>query len=332
MKTLPTPSLPRRHLLSLGVGASLACAGIGARAQAAKPQPARVGYIGDFNGTSMVAVANKLNLWAKHGVAPDLKLFTNGPLQIQALGTKDLDFGYIGAGALWLPMSGRAAIVGINSLSSSDRVIAQPGIASIKDLKGKTVAAPEGTTGDLLLRLALQKNGMALSDIKRVTMDPSTIVTAFASGQVDAAGIWYPLVGTIKQRVPKLGELFANKDLLPNYSFPSSYVTRTDLPASNPALIDAMMRVIKDANDHRLKNLQQSVEWTAELLGAPLPVLAAEANMTQFFSSQELVKFASDGTAARWFQGMNELFKGLERVPEVVSPEKYFLAERFAKA
>ncbi len=324
--------LHRRNLLSLGVGAGLACAGVGARAQAAKPQVARVGYIGDFNGTSMVAVANKLNLWAKHGITPDLKLFTNGPLQIQALGTKDLDFGYIGAGALWLPMSGRAAIVGINSLSSSDRVIAQSGIGSIKDLKGKTVAAPEGTTGDLLLRLALQKNGMTLADVKRVSMDPSTIVTAFASGQVDAAGIWYPLVGTIKQRVPKLGELFANKDLLPNYSFPSSFVTRTDLPASNPSLIEAMMRVIKDANDYRLKNLQQSVQLTAELLGAPVDVLAAEANMTQFFSTEELVKFATDGTANRWFQGMNELFKSLDRVPEVINPDKYFLASKLAKA
>ncbi len=319
----------RRGVLSLGLGASLAC--IGARAQTGKPLAARIGYIGDFNGASMVAVANKLNLWAKHGVAPELKIFTNGPLQIQAMGAKDLDFGYIGPGALWLPMSSRAKIIAINNLGFSDRVISQPGIASIKDLKGKTVAVPEGTTGDMLLRLALQKSGMTSDDIKRVTMDPSTIVTAFSSGQVDAAGIWYPLVGTIKQRVPKLQELFSNSDLYPTYCFPTSFVSRPGIAESNPALVEAMIRVIKEANDFRVKNLKQAVELTAALLSAPLPALESEAAVTKHFTSDELVKLTRDGTVNGWLTGMNELFKSLGRVTESVSPDKYFLASKYAE-
>ncbi len=328
MNRIDTKTITRRNALSLGLGAGLACAG--AWAQPAKPLPARIGYIGDFNGASMVAIANKLNLWAKHGIAPELKIFTNGPLQIQALGTKDLDFGYIGPGALWLPMSGRAKIIAINNLGFSDRVIAQPGIASIKDLKGRTVAVPEGTTGDMLLRLALQKAGMSLDDVKRITMDPSTIVTAFASGQVDAAGIWYPLVGTIKLRVPKLQELFSNNELYPTYCFPTSFVSRSDIADSNPALVEAMIRVIKEANDYRFNNLKQAVEITAAMLGAPLPALESEAAVTKHFTTEELVKLTRDGTVNRWFTGMNELFKSLGRVPDNVSPDKYFLAAKYA--
>jgi len=328
MKRIEFRTSTRRGVLSLGLGAGLAC--IGARAQAPKPLPARIGYIGDFNGASMVAVANKLNLWAKHGIAPETKIFTNGPLQIQALGTKDLDFDYIGPGALWLPMSGRAKIIAINNLGFSDRVIAQPGIASLKDLKGKTVAVPEGTTGDMLLRLALQKAGMSLDDVKRVTMDPSTIVTAFASGQVDAAGIWYPLVGTIKLRVPKLQELFSNNDLYPTYCFPTSFVSRADIADSNPALVEAMIRVIKEANDFRVKNLKQAIELTAKLLDAPPPALESEAAVTKHFTTEELVKLTRDGTVNRWFTGMNDLFKSLGRVPDSVSPDKYFLAAKYA--
>jgi NitT/TauT family transport system substrate-binding protein len=329
MKSTDTHTITRRGVLSIGLGASLAC--VGARAQTAKPQPARIGYIGDFNGASMVAIANKLNLWTKHGIAPELKIFTNGPLQIQALGTKDLDFGYIGPGALWLPMSGRAKIIAINNLGFSDRVIAQPGIASIKDLKGRTVAVPEGTTGDMLLRLALQKSGMTLDDIKRVAMDPSTIVTAFSSGQVDAAGIWYPLVGTIKLRVPKLQELFSNNELYPTYCFPTSFVSRAHLADSNPSLVEAMIRVIKEANDFRVKNLKQAVELTSGLLSAPLPALESEAAVTKHFTTDELVKLTRDGTVNRWLTGMNELFKSLGRVTEAVSPDKYFLAAKYAE-
>ena len=329
MTKTPDITITRRGVLSLGLGAGLACAG--ARAQTPKPQPARIGYIGDFNGASIVAVANKLDLWAKHGIAPELKIFTNGPLQIQALGTKDLDFGYIGPGALWLPMSGRAKIIAINNLGFSDRVIAQPGIASLKALKGKTVAVPEGTTGDMLLRLALQKAGMSVDDIKRVAMDPSTIVTAFSSGQVDAAAIWYPLVGTIKQRVPKLQELFSNNELYPTYCFPTSFVSRVDMADANPALVEAMIRVIKEANDYRAKNLKSSVELTAGLLNAPLPALESEAAVTRHFTTEELVKLTRDGTVNRWLSGMNELFKGFGRVTEAVSPDKYFLATKYAE-
>lgn len=328
-----TLRVQRRAILRSGAGAGLALAlgpltMMAAHAQALR---VRVGYIGDFHGASMVAVANKLDLWKKYGLAPELKVFTNGPIQIQALGTGDLDFGYIGPGALWLPISGKAKIIAMNVVGYSDRVIGQPAIKTMQDLKGKTVAVPEGTSGDMLLRLALQKAGMRLEDIKRVSMDPATIVTAFASGQVDAAGIWYPHIATIKTRVPALNEIFSNKDAMPKNSFPSSFVMRPDLdtPASAP-LVDAMIRVIKDAGDWRMKNLPQAIDLTAALLGAPRANLETEAGYAQYFSSQELSKFSEDGTIHSWLSGMNDLFKGFGRVQEMVDPHKYYLGARYA--
>src|SRR5690348_4324354 len=76
-------------------------------------QNVNFGYIGDFNGTSLLAIANEQGLWKKHCLTASLKVFTNGPLQITALGAGSLDFGYIGPGALWLPAEGKAKIVAI---------------------------------------------------------------------------------------------------------------------------------------------------------------------------------------------------------------------------
>ena len=325
----------RRRLLksvsSIGVALSLGVlASLPAQAQAPLKR-VRMGYIGDFQGASMVAIANKLDLWKKHGLAPELKVFTNGPIQIQALGTGDLDFGYIGPGALWLPISGKAKVVAINTVIFSDRVIAQPNVKSMQDLKGKTVAVPEGTSGDMLLRIALNNAGMKLEDIKRVAMDPSTIVTAFASGQVEAAGIWYPHVATIKNRVPKLVELYSNKDAMPKNSFPSSFVMRPDLEGpEHTALVEAVTRVIKEANDWRKNNLPQAVDLTAALLNAPRANLESESNFAFYYSSEELSKLSEDGTVNSWLSGMNELFKDFGRVPEIVQPEKYYLGKRYA--
>lgn len=325
------PAARRRGLsrreAALGLAAAAATVGAPVFAQA---QRVRVGYIADFHGASMVAVANKLELWKKHGLSPEIKAFTNGPIQIQALGASDLDFGYIGPGALWLPITGRAKLISMNVVGFSDRVIAQPGIKSIQELKGKTVAVPEGTSGDMLLRLALQANGMRVEDVKRITMDPSTIVTAFASGQVDGAGIWYPHVATLKTRKPALTELYSNKDAMPKNSFPSSFIMRNELeaPAHN-ALVEAMIRVIKEANDWRQSNLPQAVDLTSSLIGAPRANLETEASYAQYFSSADLAKFTEDGTVDSWLRGMNELFKTFGRVPEVVDPKRYYLGARY---
>src|SRR5262249_24678067 len=156
----------------------------------------RFGYIADYNGASLLAIAQKQGYWDDEGLSPDLKVFTNGPLQIQALGAGDLDFGYIGPGAFWLPASGQSKIVAIDTLTYAARVTGQPGIRSIKHVKGKRVGVPEGTSGDMVLTLALSDAGMSTKDIQKVPMDPATVVSAFVSGQIDAAGIWYPLIGT----------------------------------------------------------------------------------------------------------------------------------------
>jgi NitT/TauT family transport system substrate-binding protein len=297
------------------------------------PMKVRMGYIGDFLGASMIAVANKLDLWKKHNLAPDIKVFTNGPIQIQALGSGDLDFGFIGPGALWLPITGKAKVIAINVVGFSDRVIGQPGIKSLQDLKGKTVAVPEGTSGDMLVRLALQKAGMKLDDIKRVTMDPSTIVTAFISGQVDGAGIWYPHVGTIRQRVPNLNELFTNKDALPKNSFPSAFVMRPDLDsAAGRPMHDAVVRVIKEASDWRANNVSQAVDLTAALMNAPRANLETESKFAEYYSSAELAKLTEDGTVNSWLNGMNEMFKSFGRVPEMVDAQKYYMGARYVAA
>lgn len=331
--SIHTPRTRRATRRQFGLGVAAGLAGLTAWPALAQAQRVRVGYIADFHGASMVAVANKLDLWKKHGLAADIKAFTNGPIQIQALGAGDLDFGYIGPGALWLPITGRAKLISMNVVGFSDRVIAQPGIKSIQELRGKTVAVPEGTSGDMLLRLALQANGMKVEDVKRITMDPSTIVTAFASGQVDGAGIWYPHVATLKTRKPGLVELYGNKDAMPKNSFPSSFIMRNELDApSHQSLVDSMIRVIKEANDWRQANLPQAIDLTSALIGAPRANLETEAGYAQYFSSADLARFTEDGTIDSWLRGMNELFRTFGRVPEVVDPKRYYLGARYLAA
>lgn len=290
--------------------------------------PIRMGYIADYFGTSMVAIATDQGLWEKHGLDAELSVFTNGPIQVQALGAGSLDFAYIGPGALWLPASGQAKVIAINALGYTDRVIAQPGIDSIQDLAGRRVAVPEGTSGDMLLRLALEEAGMTMDDIEPVTMDPSTIVTAFSAGQVDAAGIWYPFVDIIRQRVSDLNELAANEDFFPEVAFPSSFIVSNAM-AEDEETIRKVNAVIKEALDYRLANLDESVQITADFLGVPAEPLAAEAVQANLPTSEEFEQMTADGTVDGWLDTLAALYVAFGRIEDPLPASEFYLGEFF---
>jgi NitT/TauT family transport system substrate-binding protein len=293
---------------------------------------ARFGYNGDFWGASIVALASEKKLWAKHGVDAEIKVFTNGPIQVQALGAGSLDFGYLGPGALWLPASGKAKIIAVNSVGFSDRVITRSGVRSMTDLKGKTVGVPFGTSGDMLLRLALRDAGMTVDDVQLIDMSPSTIVSAFVSGNIAAAGIWYPFVGIIREHAPDMIELAKNDDFFPATTFPSVFITRNDLAAHNPGLVRKVVAVIKEAQDLRAADLQGTLEATAKLIGVPVGQLATEADYGRRMTAAELVKLTKDGTVNGWFATLNDLFKTFGRFDKPLDPRAYYLGEMYASA
>lgn len=292
----------------------------------------KVGYIGDYTGTSLVAIADKEGLWAKHGLKAELSTFTNGPLQVQALKTGDLDIGYVGPGALWMPFTGQAKILTVDGVGKADRVIAQPGITSMKQLKGKKVAVAEGTSGDMILTLALEKAGMSKSDVEIVTMDPSTIVSAFSSKQVDAAGLWYPLIDTIKKQVPDLNELAKDADFSKTVSFPNAIVGGNDFVAKHPETAKKVVAVLRDAMDYRAKNGDDTIKLVADQLKIDESTVKADASNVQVFTAAELDKLTKDGTVDSWFEGMNKYFVSAGKVPKQEDVSSYYDADLYTSA
>lgn len=288
------------------------------------------GYIGDFNGSSLLAIAEKEGLWDEAGLDVDTKVFTDGPTQIAALGTGDLDYGYIGPGAVWLPASGKASIIAVNTLGGADRVIAQPGITSMQDLKGKKIAVPEGTSGDMILGLALKKAGMTKDDVQVVPMDPATIVSAFSAKQVDAAGIFYPSIDTIKKQVPDLVELAQNSDFEPDFAFPTAFVGGPD--AGDDATTAKVVKVLREAIDYRAEHTEEAIADTAELLDQPVDAVKADASHNQLLTTAELDKDTEDGTVTTWFDALQQFFVGAGKLDKAVDSSTFYLGDQFVAA
>ncbi|MEV6162843.1 aliphatic sulfonate ABC transporter substrate-binding protein [Streptomyces sp. NPDC052052] len=297
-------------------------------------QKVRFGYIADYSGSAALAVAQKQGLWKKAGITPELKVFTNGPLQVQALGSGDLDFGYVGPGALWLPASGRASIVSVNMLGLADRVIARPnsGINDPADLKGKKIAVAEGTSGDMILNLALREAGLKPSDVKKVAMDASTVVTAFSSGQVDAAATWYPLIDTMKKKVPDLKEISRTEDYYPKLTFPNAFVTQPKLASKNPELVKKVTGVLKAAGDWIAAHPEESEKVAADFLKLPAEQLAGSTTYVKILPSDELTKLSKDGTVNGWFDELAQVFVQMDKLPNPGKAKDYYLGDLYAAA
>ncbi|MDO5744309.1 MAG: aliphatic sulfonate ABC transporter substrate-binding protein [Micrococcaceae bacterium] len=330
------PRLFKRAAVAVAAVAALALTGCSAsgdaNADGAAKEKVTFGYIADFNGASVHAVAQELNLWEKYGLDAETPVFTNGPLQIQALGTGDLDFGYIGPGAMWMPAKGDAKVVSVNATGNGDRVIAQAGIKSIADLKGKKVAVPEGTSGDMILNLALKKAGMTLDDVDKVAMDPATIVAAMSSKQVDAAGLWYPLISTVEKQVPDLEILSSNEDFENEVAFASGFVGANKFVEENPETTKKVLQVVREALDYRAKNLDETIELTAKLMKLDVDTVKVDASNVTYYTAEELDQKIEDGTVDSWLTGMNDYFVDAGKVTDPETPKEYFTSDLFVGA
>src|SRR5215213_9546808 len=91
----------------------------------------------------------------------------------------------------------------------ADGMVVRNDIASIKDLKGKTVAASApGTAPYFTLAWFLKKNGLSVKDVTVVNMEPGPAAQAFIAGQNDAAMTYEPYLSSVRA-APQAGKIIA---------------------------------------------------------------------------------------------------------------------------
>ena len=93
----------------------------------------------------------------------------------------------------------------------ADGMVVKPGINSIKDLKGKTVAASApGTSPYFTLAWMLAKNGLSLKDVNIVNLEPQAAANAILAGtaNLDAAMTYEPFLSAVRAK-PEAGKIIA---------------------------------------------------------------------------------------------------------------------------
>ncbi|GAA0370120.1 ABC transporter substrate-binding protein [Microbispora corallina] len=294
---------PRRRLtavltlvLALALGAGCASP---ARTPAASPGGAITLGFSAWPGWFPWQVAEERGLFRANGVNVELKYFDSYTDSLNALATGKIDANSQTLNDTLASVAGGAkqSIVLVNDNSTgNDQIIARSGISSLADLKGKTVAAEQGTVDHYLLLLALKKAGLTEADVKFQPLATDAAAAAFVAGQVDAVGVFAPFTTTALKR-PGSRAIATSADF-PG-AIPDHLVVTRDLLGRDPKAVQGLVNTWFDTiawiRDHRA----EAMEIMAKRAGVGVPDYESYDKGTTIFTlDQNRAAFGGDLTAS----------------------------------
>lgn len=191
-------SKSRRAVLA-AIAATLLLSQFTSKAPAAEdlPKEIRIGYqkAGLFPAVKQRATLERV--FKEKGITVRWVEFQFGPPILEAINTGNVDFGYTGDAPPIFAQAARANLLYVAAVPSIgyNQGIVVPENSPIKtlaDLKGKKVGFAKGSSAHNTTVAALEKAGLAYTDITPVTLGPADAVAAFAGGNIDAWAIWDP--------------------------------------------------------------------------------------------------------------------------------------------
>jgi sulfonate transport system substrate-binding protein len=239
--------------------------------------------------------------------------FTFGPPQIEALNAGRIDFAVTGNTP---PIFGAAAnsktrVVSVwDGAGTGEQILVRSSspIATVHDLRGKTILVAKGSAahGNVLEHLA--DAGLKPKDVKLVFLQPADALSAFANGQGDAWVIWDPYTAqaNLTLKVRSIGSAYNG------YQFGSASAKALNDPQRNAALADLLVRYDRAAQWARDHPEQWARKYSAavgmnvaisglaqsRLRRLPVPlddaVVAAEQRLANLFASADQIPEAPD--------------------------------------
>jgi NitT/TauT family transport system substrate-binding protein len=244
-------------------------------------------------------VAADEGLFAKNSVKVNLKYFDSYTDSLNALASGSIDANSQTLNDTLSSVAGGAkeSIVLVNDNSTgNDQIIAKAGINSIADLRGKTVAAEQGTVDHYLLLLALARAGLSEKDVTFKPLLTDAAAAAFVAGKVDAVGVFAPFTGTALGRAGSKA-IATSKDF-PG-AIPDHLVTTRSLVDKRPDAVQALVRTWFDALAWIKANPAKANEIMAKRAGVSTSEYAGyDAGTTIFTLQQNLDAFNPGSTDA----------------------------------
>ncbi len=262
-----------------------------------------------FQKTGLPIIARRQGLiekaLEKDGVKVEWVEFTAGPPLVEALNSGAIDLGWTGDAPPIFGQAAGAAITYIAALPSNgpgEAIFVKPGSAvqSVADLKGRKVGVGKGTSAHNLLVAALEKAGVAFSDITPVYLAPPDAAAAFASDQIDAWAVWDPFFAIAETRFhPRV--LARTSEVLDVNTY---FLANKDFAGAHPEAVTATVGALQEAARWADAHRGEVAEALHEVTNVPLEAQTLAADRASFgiFPITDKIIASQQATADRFFK------------------------------
>ena len=266
-----------------------------AMAQATRVQ---IGMSG-WTGFAPLTLADKAGIFKKNGLDVTIKKIPQASRHL-ALASNDIQCAAttVETWVVW-NAAGIATkqIFQLDKSYGADGMAVRGNIGSIKDLKGKTVAASApGTAPYFTLAWFLAKNGLSVKDVTVVNMEPGPAAQAFIAGQNDAAMTYEPYLSSVRAK-PDSGKIIATT---------LDYPMIMDTFGCTPDFLDKNPKAAKALADSYF----EALELIAKDEGKAYEIMGADVKQTaeQFGNSAKFLRWQDRAANKKFFDGEFQAF------------------------
>lgn len=249
--------LRRFRGMSLALAAALVAAALlagcggggGGESGGSAPDKVRIGYLVSANSGLLAKQRDVVT--EEMGAPVEWRVFDSGAAVITALTAGDIDVALAGttAAATGIANDLPVEVVGVHNIIGEVESLAvksDAGISSVADLAGKTAAVPFGSTTHFAMLRALEEEGVPLSDVKILDLQPQEMVAAWGRGDIDAGYVWQPFLDELESDGGEI--LLTSQDLADQGIVTADLiVANSDFAEQYPDQVSAYVKAIDDA-------------------------------------------------------------------------------------
>ncbi|GAA0300568.1 ABC transporter substrate-binding protein [Streptomyces polychromogenes] len=156
-------------------------------------------------------------------------------------------------------------------IGDNEALVARSAIGSVKELVGRKVATPFGSTAHYSLLAALAAAGVEPSAVQIIDLQPQDALAAWKRGDIDAAYVWTPTLSELT----KDGKVLVTSRELARQGKPTADlgVVTNAFSAKHPEVVTAWIK----AQDSAVAQARTAPDEAARSIGAELGLPAQEA-------------------------------------------------------
>jgi aliphatic sulfonates family ABC transporter substrate-binding protein len=229
--------------------------------------------------------------FSEDNINVELIEFSLGPAVIEAVGSDEIDIGFLGDVPAFsgLVNGGDYKIIARWEKDYNSYLIVRndAGISELSDLKGKKLAFAFGSTQTALVYGYLEDAGLTDNDVELVNLSLADIVTSISNGEVDAA-----VVDQLHAaQAESSGEVTKFLDSEGYKLFVSPVIATNSFTEAHPDLTARVLKVLQKAAIYSEENIDESIELAAnriEVDESAIGPLMRECNLEFELGDEEI--------------------------------------------